>query len=222
MQNDAEKYLINLLKKILRLIPKKPKIIDLGAAQSVVIEEELFQAGIDFVCDRSDIQPCSIAKKYIGQCFICPLENLQPIKSNNYDCVFANFVLEHISNPSAAASEMTRILKPKGKLVISLSNPQAPEFRLAKITSTSFHQLFREKNHDPSYPVKYSYGSVEKLIKLFENNGLKLKEDRRFPAIYSYLYHFPILRHLGRAYDGILVRFNWRGIMGHSVLLLEK
>lgn len=222
MQNDAEKYLIKLLKKILKLIPGKAKIIDLGAAQSVVIEEELYQAGINFSCDRSDIQPNTVSKEYIGQSFICPLEKMTAINSNNYDCVFANFVLEHISDPAAATAEMARILKPGGKLIISLSNPQAPEFRLARITPTSFHQLLREADHDAAYPVKYAYGSLEKLIKLFENNGLKLQEDRRFPAIYSYLYRFPILNFLGRTYDKILAKLNWRGLMGHCVLFLEK
>ncbi|MFA6995192.1 MAG: class I SAM-dependent methyltransferase [Patescibacteria group bacterium] len=222
MQNDAEKYLIKLLKKILKLVSGKSKIINLGAAQSVVIEEELIQDGINFVCDRSDIQPNTVSKEYIGQSFICPLEKMTAINSNEYDCVFANFVLEHISDPLAAASEITRILKPGGKLIISLSNPRAPEFRLARITPTSFHQLLREKGHDPAYPVKYAYGSIEKLIKLFENNGLKLQEDRRFPAIYSYLYHFPILNFLGKTYDKILKKLKWRGIMGHCVLFLEK
>ena len=222
MQNEAEKYLIALLKKILKLMPEKPKIIDLGAAQSIVIEEELDQEGIDFVCDRSDIQPTSISKKYVGQSFICPLENLSPISSNNYDCVFANFVLEHISDPAAAAAEMARILKPGGKMILSLSNPQAPEFRLAHLTPTSFHQLWRETNHDPAYPVKYSYGSIKKLIKLLENNGLKLQEDRRFPAIYSYLYHFPVLNFFGLLYDRLLIKLKWRQLMGHCVLFLEK
>lgn len=222
MQNAAEKYLIELLKKFLRFIPGRAKIINLGAAQSVVVEEALTRDGCDFLCDRADIQPCAVSGPYVGRSFICPLENMGIIASASYDLVFANFVLEHVADPAAAAKEMSRILKPGGRLILSLSNPQAPEFRLAQITPTAFHQFFREKNHDPAYPVKYAYSSIEKLISRLEANGLKLKEDRRFPAVYSYLYHFPLLNWLGLAYDSTIKHLNWRRGMGHSVLLLEK
>jgi SAM-dependent methyltransferase len=222
MQTAAEKYLIGLLKSILKFLPGQAKIVNLGAAKSTVVEDSLYQEGIDFICDRTDIQPCDVSKQYAGQSFICPLENLSPLNSDEYDCVFANFVLEHIIDPDAAVAEIARILKPGGKLVISLSNPQAPEFRIARITPTFFHQLFREANHDPAYPVRYAYGNVENLIKLFEKYKLSLKEDRRFPAVYSYLYHFPALNYLGLLYDKILERLNWRAAMGHSVLFFEK
>lgn len=222
MQSEAEKYLIKILKENLKAFSGTANIIDLGAAKSIIIEEELYKDGIQFICDRSDIQPCQISKEYIGRSYICPLENLSPIRSNYYDCVFANFVLEHISDPKAAAAEMARILKPGGKIVLSLSNPQALEFKLAKITSIKFHQLFREEDHDLAYPVKYSYGSVEKLIKLLENNGLKIIEDKRFPSSHYYLDHLYILKYMGRIYDQILVKFNLQKLMGHSVLIMKK
>ncbi len=222
MQTDAEKYLITLLKKFLALFPKKAKILNLGAANSVIIEEELVAAGLNFICDRSDIQSSTIEKPYIGRSFICSIENMDSVSSSEYDCVFANFVLEHISDPQAAASEMARILKPGGNLILSLSNPLAPEFLLAKVTPTSFHQIWREEDHDPAYPTKYAYGSISNLIKLLKNSGLRLQEDRRFPAIYSYLFRFPLLNYFGLAYDKLLKVLKLKSIMGHCVLHLEK
>jgi len=225
MQTEAEKYLIAVLKKILKSLTAPIKIINLGAAHSVVIESFLRQDKIKFICDRTDIGDCTVADKsldFIGENFVCPLENLKPVPSASYDVAFANFVLEHVTEPIAAAAEMARIIKPNGQIILSLSNPQAPEFLLAKITPTSFHQLFREPDHDSAYPIKYAYRSVKNLIRCLEGAGLQLLEEKRFPAAYSYLYHFPILDKLGLWYDRLLIKNNWRALMGHVVLILRK
>lgn len=42
-----------------------------------------------------------------------------PAADNSFDAVFANMYLHHAPQPAAAIREMTRILKPGGKLVIS-------------------------------------------------------------------------------------------------------
>lgn len=42
-----------------------------------------------------------------------------PAADNSFDAVFANMYLHHAPNPPAAIAEMTRILKPDGKLIIT-------------------------------------------------------------------------------------------------------
>jgi len=222
MQTDAEKYLIELISRFLDNLPEPVLLMDLGAADSLIVENSLKSLGHNFVCDRSDIKPSLAEASYIGRKFICPLEDMSEIASNSYDLVFSNFVLEHIQNPVAAASEMARILKPGGKLVLSLSNPLAPEFILARLTPTSFHQKFRQTDHDPAYPIKYSYGSIGKMVKLLKNNGLTLLEDRRFPATYSYLHRFLFIGMISHFYDRLLIFFKAKSLMGHSVLTLSK
>jgi len=222
MQNEAEKYLIETIKRILTPSLARPHLINLGAAKSIVVEESLKQAGINFICDRVDIQNCTVSASFVGRCFICPLEKMSGISSGAYDCAFSNFVLEHVVDPTAASEEMARLLKPGGQLIISCSNPRAPEFRLAAATPTSFHQFFRGHDHDPAYHVEYAYASIEKLIRIFELSGLELQEDRRWPSVRYYLDSIPVLRIFGRLYDRLLSGFRWRSAMGHSVLVFKK
>ncbi len=222
MQTEAEKYLIYILKTWLKTTKHKLKLINLGAAQSTVIENELETEKIDFICDRSDIQDCHVQKSKAENNYTCSLEDMSLIPGATYDGAFANFVLEHITNPEKAAQEMARILKPGGKLALSLSNPQAPEFILAKFTPTSFHQFFREDDHDDAYPVKYAYKNIKNLIKILEKSGFKLEEDKRFAFTYGYLYHFPILNYISKIYDYLLTLIKLNGIMSHSVLILTK
>lgn len=224
MQTEAEKYLILILKKILvtfSIKGVKPKMINLGAAKSTIIEDSIIEAG-DFSCDRCDIQECAVDKPYAGASFVCPLEDMSLLADNNYDIAFANFVFEHIKNPEKAVRELARIVKPGGELVLSLSNPKAPEFVLAGLTPTSFHQLFRQEDHDEAYPVKYAYKSINNLIRLMTQTGWVLKEKKSLPATYSYLYRWPIIGFLSRAYDGLLNMANISSLMGHEVLHFSK
>jgi SAM-dependent methyltransferase len=222
MQTRAELWLIKILADILKSGDGPFALINLGAARSTVVEEALWRERKNFICDRADIQPCEATGEFVGACFICPLENLQPVKDNSYDAAFANFVLEHVSDPVAAAREMTRILKPGGSLVLSLSNPRAPEFRLAKITSVAFHQLFRKKGHDQAYPVQYAYGSVDNLIRLLESAGLELTEEKHFSSSYAYLENIPLLGFFGQLYDKFIEKLQAKEVMGHAVISFKK
>ncbi len=229
MQTEAEKYLISLIANLVkraRSAGQKLKIINLGAAKSTIVEEAVIKevgAGLEvFVCDRCDIQDCAVGAPYAQQSFVCPLEDMTPIPDATYDVAFANFVLEHVQNPQRAANEMARIVKPGGELILSLSNPQAPEFILARLTPTRFHQLFRQEGHDEAYPVKYAYKSLSNLLVVMANAGWKLKEERNLPATYSYLHRFPVFGWFSRIYDFSVLKFKLKPLLGHAVMYWQK
>jgi len=222
MQTEAEKYLIKLLKQILARSNKALRLISLGAAKSAVIENELFKERTDFICDRADIEDCDISEDFVKRSYICSIEDMVPIENELYDLAFANFVLEHVEHPDKAAKEMARIIKPGGEVVISLSNPRALEFKLAKATPTWFHQLLRQEGHDEAYPVKYAYKNVKNFIFLMTLAGWELKEEKYFPATYSYLHRFPLINFISRGYDKLIEKKGWENLMGHAVLSFRK
>src|SRR5690606_14103760 len=51
---------------------------------------------------------------------ICDLSCNLPFANNTFDLVFASHVLEHITNLDDMLGETSRVLKPKGKLQVSL------------------------------------------------------------------------------------------------------
>lgn len=218
MQTEAEKYLIKILKEILQASLEVLRIINLGAGKSSVVEDDLLTLNKKFICDRVDVDKPELDADFVEHIYIHPLEDMASIPDNNYDLAFANFVLEHISNSKQASIEMARILKPGASLVLSLSNPLAPEFRLAKHTPISFHQLFRKKGHDEAFPVKYVYKNIKTFIKQMESAGWKLKEEKYFPATYSYLHRFFLLKGLSKIYDHLLIKLKAKSWMGHCVL----
>lgn len=221
MQTEAEKYLINILKKLLKDSKIIPSIINLGAAKSTVVEDALLETKKEFICDRSDIEDCKIDRSYVKNSYILSLEDMDVISSNAYDLAFANFVMEHIEDEERAAREIRRITKKGASLVLSLSNPEAPEFRLAKITPTSFHQLFRKKGKDSAYPVNYVYKTIDHFIYVMEKNGWILIEKKYFPATYSYLHHIPIINIISLGYDKLIKSLSLNKCLGHVVCHFE-
>ena len=224
MQTEAEKYLIRIIKKLLTLSKEKLSLINLGAAKSTVIEDAILNSGHDFICDRSDVDDCNVDKKYVKNSYIASLEDMKAIKSNTYDIAFANFVMEHISDIEKMAKETARVVKVGGDIVISLPNPKAPEFRFAKATSTSFHQLFRKKGNDNAYSVSYAYKTIDNFINIMEQNGWQLQEKKYFPATYSYLHRYPLINLLSSVYDKTIESLDIKSWLGHVVLhlTLEK
>lgn len=217
MQTEAEKYLILTIKKLLEGSDGVPNIINLGAAKSTVVEEALLETRRDFVCDRSDIGDCHVDAHYVKNCYTLPLEDMKDIPSASYDIAFANFVMEHVEDEALVALETRRIVKEGASLVLSLSNPQAPEFRLAKITPTSFHQLFRKAGHDSAYPVNYAYKTIPNLISVMEENGWRLEQMKYFPATYSYLHRAPLINIISLGYDQLITHLNINKWLGHVV-----
>lgn len=53
------------------------------------------------------------------QTFVCEIERL-PVADNTYDAVINTQVMEHVKDPKAMLSELYRVLKPNGKLFLTV------------------------------------------------------------------------------------------------------
>ena len=231
MQTLGEKHLIVKTAELMKQLRSQDsangqplRILDIGAEKSVVVEDVLTeQFGPTFECDRTDIVDCTVRHPQVKQCFIASVENMPQVSSNYYDLAFANYVLEHIEDLEKAVEEIARVLKPNGFFITSLPNPRAPEFMLAKLTPTSFHQFIKgqgEGRH--AHEIHYAYKNINQLIDVFEKKFTTV-EVRYFPnTYYGYLYRFPILNFLSRIYDGLVKTLNIKPLMGNVCLVFRK
>lgn len=95
---------------------------DIGAGTGFMTEG-LLQKGIHTIAiDQSSEMLEELKKKFkdctLIDCRVGESEKL-PVADNTLDYVFANMYLHHVPSPSHAICEMVRILKPKGKLIIT-------------------------------------------------------------------------------------------------------
>jgi ubiquinone/menaquinone biosynthesis C-methylase UbiE len=56
-----------------------------------------------------------------------------PFPDENFDLVYANFVVEHLERPRAAFAEWRRVLKPGGALIVITTNIANPLMRAAHL-----------------------------------------------------------------------------------------
>jgi SAM-dependent methyltransferase len=137
------------LKKTLSTIPKGSRILDVGAGESVnkplcshleYISQDFCQ--YDGIGDSSGLQTEQWNTSKID--IVCDIVNI-PRSDSSFDAVLCSEVFEHLPDPVAALKELSRLLRPKGVLILT-----APFCSLTHFApyhySTGFNRYFYEKH----------------------------------------------------------------------------
>jgi ubiquinone/menaquinone biosynthesis C-methylase UbiE len=115
-----------------------------------------------------------------------------PYANAVFDLIFCFETLEHVSNERSAISEMTRVLKPGGRVVISIPI----EFGLILLLKFLFRYAIGQREYNLSELSKAVIGREPKKIKRNEHKGydyrktilhlqtcgLKIVEENRYPC----------------------------------------
>jgi len=97
------------------------------------------------------------------------LENLSEYPDDTFDRIVSLETLEHVPKPQAFLSELRRILKPGGLLIMSLPprGAEVPEY---------VYRLFFDDHGEGPHRFLWPF----EVKKMFRNAGLTLKKHRRF------------------------------------------
>jgi SAM-dependent methyltransferase len=101
-QNLIERYVSGLL-------------LDLGCGNV-----PLYQMYKDHITDNICVDWCDSVHQNIYLDYTADINNRIPLGDETFDTVLMTDVLEHISNPEFVMSEISRVLKPKGKLILTV------------------------------------------------------------------------------------------------------
>ncbi|MEE9301540.1 MAG: methyltransferase domain-containing protein [Alphaproteobacteria bacterium] len=115
----------------LRLVPSSPpmKVLDIGCGTGVNAEA---LAAKGHEVSGIDISPVAI-EKFRARGFdgaVCNINEEIPFEDGTFDLVFGSDVIEHIIDTERALSEMNRVLRPGGQLVLSTPNSAFWVYRL--------------------------------------------------------------------------------------------
>lgn len=87
---------------------------------------------------------------------------------STFDVVFCSEVIEHMTSPEILVSEMNRVLKPGGRLVLSTPNSAFWLYRVFGVLGYTVGEL--------QHPKHFQFFSRRSLLKLLEGAGLKRQE----------------------------------------------
>lgn len=224
IQTPAEKFLIAEVANAVKNSARPCVAINIGAGDSVVMENGIQKlTSAPFVSDRLDVFKENITHPTTRKSFVESVEDMKEVPAGEYDVALANYVLEHVPNIPAAAKEIWRVLKPGGVFVLSSPNPQAPEFVLSKYTPLWLHQFIKGPGHDHhAHETRYAYPSIKSLEEQFKQAGLETVNEKFYPFTFGYLYRFPVIRSLSRAYDALIRLFGIKRLMGNVGITFRK
>lgn len=90
-----------------------------------------------------------------------------PFEDGSFDLVYANFVVEHLDDPSAALREWHRVLRPDGALVLLTSNRASPLLAAASLTPRRARVAVKRAGagvaEDDVIPTRYRANTPKRL-----------------------------------------------------------
>ena len=114
---------LRLRQRILSLIPKGTSLILDAGSGGAWIAKELSPKGISVVSFDISVQNTENAIKKIPNSYHFAVVGdglAPPFKLNTFDCIISSEVVEHIVEPAAFIQKLFSLIKPGGKLIISV------------------------------------------------------------------------------------------------------
>lgn len=163
-------------------MPRGSRWLDAGCGRSsfeawrVDDETRLDERDVRLVGCDLDLDALKERKNRRTVC-LAGLEEL-PYPDATFDYVSSNMVFEHLLRPEAAVSELARVTRPGGRILIHTVNSLHYLALIARATPLRFHQwvVARVEGRAPEaiYPTAYKANTEARLLSLFQQSGCSL------------------------------------------------
>jgi len=144
---------------------------------------------------------------------VCGDAHLLPFLSGTFDTVASLGALEHFCNPAAAVSEMSRVIKDQGHLILTIDPPGPVMFRILVAIARLWASVVRKRKvleQPADFKISVSY--VRKLL---------LENDLRIVFEGTYTRKVILFGRLQRYLVGI-IPFRWRAAPCVHFFLCKK
>lgn len=133
-----------------------------------------------------------------------------PLPDSSFDAVVSIWVNEHINNPEIHAKEISRILRPGGRLIFNTPNKYHYATLIAAASPHWFHVLVANRSRnlgssavDP-HPTFYRFNTRRKIRSVLEQQGMEIETLVVIEGSPIYFQFSKILYIAGVAYERML------------------
>lgn len=153
------------------------------------------------------------------------LESL-PFKNSIFDIIVSRDVCGHLINPYVVFAELSRVLKPGGKIIFITPNKYCYTAICSRLLTTKFKKyflktVFNERAYD-NFPTYYRFNTKKQIEKIVSRTGLKID---KFLAIRHYPYYLMFsvaLFKLGMLYDRFITAMKMDYLQSSFLVILSK
>ncbi len=205
-QNNWDDHLFR--KEILRALKPDMRLLDLGAGAGIL--KQMNFRGIAASVSGLDPDPRVIDNPYLDDSEIGIAEEL-PYPNRSFDLVFANNLMEHVSQPERVFFEVARVLRPGGMFLFKTPNASHYVPVLARLTPEWFHKIFNKKRgrmEADTFPTLYRVNTADRVHHLAMLAGLEVPRIMLIEGRPEYLRFNPITYLLGFLYERLVNNLN--------------
>lgn len=113
---SSHSQILNWVKK-----ERPQKVLEIGTATGY-LTAEMVKLGCRVTGVEQDVEMANVAAEHCDQMLVGDIETLSLEQFGNYDAIILGDILEHVRNPTAILKNLTGLLKPGGKVLMSLPN----------------------------------------------------------------------------------------------------
>lgn len=170
---------IAMKKFILGISGKRIRILDIGSGIGVfnkIFRQIGFKKIVAVDFNRKLLRMNDAEEK-----IIINLENKLPFSNNYFDCCFATEIIEHLEKREQLLTEVFRVLKPNGYLVLTTPNRNSLIAKFDRIIRR-FVVNGQWNGHDYEHKYVYSFNEIKRMV---EKTGFKIIKIETFYLFYG-------------------------------------
>ncbi|TET73478.1 MAG: class I SAM-dependent methyltransferase [Candidatus Aminicenantes bacterium] len=159
-----------------------------------------------------DISEEVLTNSNLDEAYQCCVTNM-PFEDNRFDVAFADYLIEHLGEPTKAAREIHRVLKPGGVLIIRTPNLRHYVVLISRITPHWFHTFLckklQSKHKEDTFETYYRCNTPHRIKQVFEKYGFTLKHFEMVEKEPSYLMKWCWTFVIGLFYERLVNSAKW-------------
>jgi SAM-dependent methyltransferase len=159
-----------------------------------------------------DISKEVLANSGLDEAYTCCVTKM-PFENNSFDLAYADYLLEHLSDPVKAAKEIYRVLKPDGVFIIRAPNLWHYVTLISRLTPHWLHTLLREKlqgkHEEDTFRTYYCCNTRRRIKQVFEKAGFTTEKLDMIEKEPSYMMRWGWTFMIGLSYERLVNSTKW-------------